>query len=138
MRIENDYRDRLRGRLWDRLWGRLWDRLEARLRDRLWDRLEGRLRDRLGVRLWDRLGGRLEDANGDIVGHISDVGDGAMITQCANGWDALQSKRDRLQEQVMLLRESLAGLCDSQLTSWDREDAIVRGLAALEATEEKT
>lgn len=41
-----------------------------------------------------------------------------------------------LEEQVKLLRESLAGLCDHQLTSRDREDAIVRGLAALEATKE--
>jgi hypothetical protein len=39
-------------------------------------------------------------------------------------------------EHMKLLRESLAGLCDSQLTSRDREDAIVRGLAALEETKE--
>lgn len=39
-------------------------------------------------------------------------------------------------EQVRILREALADLCDSQLTSRDREDAIARGLTALEATEE--
>lgn len=42
----------------------------------------------------------------------------------------------RLAEQVRILREALAGLCDSQLTSRDREDAITRGLAAIEATKE--
>lgn len=41
-----------------------------------------------------------------------------------------------LSEQVRILREALADLCDSQLTSRDREDAIARGLTALEATEE--
>ena len=95
----------------------------------------------------------LEDANGDIVGHISDVGDGAMITQCANGWDALQSERDRLQERVILLREALEasksrmeiaaeylhrfqGACayhGDQLVG-----AIKRIDATLEATKEKT
>lgn len=37
-------------------------------------------------------------------------------------------------EHVQILREALSGLCDSQLTSRDREDAIARGFAALEAT----
>ena len=37
-------------------------------------------------------------------------------------------------EHTQILRKALSGLCDSQLTSRDREDAITRGLAALEAT----
>ena len=39
-------------------------------------------------------------------------------------------------EHTQILRKALSGLCDSQLTSRDREDAITRGLAALEATKE--
>lgn len=41
-----------------------------------------------------------------------------------------------LREQVRILREALAGLCDSQMSSRDREAAISTGLAALEATKE--
>lgn len=37
-------------------------------------------------------------------------------------------------EHVKQLRKALVDLCDSQLSSRDREDAITRGLAALEAT----
>ena len=66
-----------------------------------------------------------------------------LLAQAAtswNVWQAAHSSRDkevrRFQEQVELLREALASLCDSQLTSRDREDAINRGLAALEATKE--
>ena len=39
-------------------------------------------------------------------------------------------------EHVRILREALVDLCDSQLSSRDRENAIARGLAALEATKE--
>lgn len=41
-----------------------------------------------------------------------------------------------LREQVRILRTALVDLCDSQLSSRDRESAIGRGLAALEATKE--
>lgn len=45
-------------------------------------------------------------------------------------------ERGKLKEQVRILREALAGLCDSQMSSRDREAAISNGLAALEATKE--
>jgi hypothetical protein len=44
----------------------------------------------------------------------------------------------RLAEQIRILREALVGLCDSQLSSRDRESAIANGLSALEATKEGT
>ena len=48
----------------------------------------------------------------------------------------LAAQAPKLREQVRILREALFGLCDSQMTNRDREDAISCGLAALEATKE--
>lgn len=45
-------------------------------------------------------------------------------------------KEQNLAKQVRILREALARLCDSQMSSRDREAAISTGLAALEATKE--
>lgn len=50
----------------------------------------------------------------------------------------LAAQAPKLREQVRILREALFGLCDSQMTNRDREDAISCGLAALEATKETT
>lgn len=44
--------------------------------------------------------------------------------------------RRRLDERVQTLRNALVDLCDSQLSSRDRGNAIARGLDALESTKE--
>lgn len=51
-------------------------------------------------------------------------------------YEDVASTVERLDNQVRILREALVELCDSQLSSRDRESAIANGLSALEATKE--
>lgn len=60
----------------------------------------------------------------------------ALIEETREAVDGNRTAAPRLAEQVRILREALAGLCDSQMSSRDREAAISNGLAALEATKE--
>lgn len=51
---------------------------------------------------------------------------------------ASDAEVQKLRAQVATLREALVRLCDSQLSSRDRESAIANELSALEATKEGT
>ena len=92
----------------------------------------------MGIITYDQDTSHLYNEDGDFIGKIYREGDGLgpLIEERVNGWLELSSERDKLREQVKILREALVDLCDSQLSSRDRENAIARGLAALEATKE--